>query len=190
MSMNTANEREKLKGMIEERMSGEESFVIAIDGMSGSGKSTLGKWLHEQFPESNLFHMDDYFLRPEQRTSERLSEIGGNVDYERFKEEVLDHVREKEGLSYARYDCGRKTLLEKKKVGWKPLAIIEGSYSQHPYFGEVYDLRVFCEVSEEEQKRRILKRNGEQQLWRFVEEWIPKENAYFHKFGIREKGDC
>lgn len=190
MSMNTVNEKEKLKLLIQERMEERETFVVAIDGMSGSGKSTLGNWLHEEFPESNLFHMDDYFLRPEQRTMERLNEIGGNVDYARFKEEVLDHVREKRGLSYARYDCKTRTLLDKKMVEWKPLVIIEGSYSQHPYFGEAYDLRVFCEVSEEEQRQRILKRNGEQQLSRFLEEWIPKENAYFDRYKIKDKRDC
>lgn len=190
MSMNTVNEKEKLRSLIEERMAKRETFVVAIDGMSGSGKSTLGNWLHEEFPESNLFRMDDYFLRSEQRTMERLNEVGGNVDYVRFKEEVLDHVREKKGLSYARYDCKTRTLLNKKKVEWKPFVIIEGSYSQHPYFGEVYDLRVFCEVSEEEQRQRILKRNGAQQCSRFLEEWIPKENAYFETFKIKEGSDC
>ena len=39
-------------------------FIVAIDGMSASGKTTLGKQLHEHFPDSNLFHMDDFFLRP------------------------------------------------------------------------------------------------------------------------------
>lgn len=30
------------------------------------------------------FGLDDFFLRMEQRTPERLREVGGNVDYERF----------------------------------------------------------------------------------------------------------
>ena len=53
--------------------------------------------------------------------------------------------------------------------------------------GDVYDLRIFCEISEEEQCQRIRKRNGEVMWNRFVEEWIPKENAYFKKYKIREK---
>ena len=68
---------------------------------------------------------------------------------------------------------------------WQPLVIIEGSYSHHPYFGDAYDLRVFLEVTPPEQRNRILKRNGEFMLERFVNEWIPKENAYFEKFGIK-----
>lgn len=160
-------------------------YVIAIDGMSGSGKSTFASLLHELFPESNLFHMDDYFLRPSQRNFERLSEIGGNVDYERFYDEVVSHLNNCKGLSYQKYDCCSQTLGDFIHVPWHPLVIIEGSYSHHPYFKDAYDLRVFLEVSPEEQRERILKRNGEFMLKRFISEWIPKENAYFEKFDIK-----
>ena len=85
-------------------------FVVAIDGMSGSGKTTLGHLLQETFPESNLFHMDDYFLQPHQRTPERLAEVGGNVNYERFKDEILLHLADRNGLTYKKYDCCTQTL--------------------------------------------------------------------------------
>lgn len=159
-----------------------EQVLVAIDGMSGSGKSTLGALLHKNFPDSNLFHMDDFFLQPHQRTPERLAEIGGNVDYERFKEEILDHLNDKEGLDYRPYDCCTQSLETAIHVQWKPIVIIEGSYSQHPYFEDVYDFKMFCEISAEEQKQRIIHRNGETMWKRFEQEWIPKENAYFQKF--------
>ena len=163
----------------------EKPFLVAIDGMSGSGKSTLGELLHKNFPESNLFHMDDYFLQPHQRTKERLAEIGGNVDYERFKEEIIDHLNEREGLDYQPYNCCTQSLETVVHVPWKPIVIIEGSYSQHPSFGNIYDLKIFCEISDEEQKQRIINRNGERMWKRFEEEWIPKEHAYFEKFQVK-----
>ena len=163
----------------------DKPYIVAIDGMSGSGKSTFATLLHKVFPESNLFHMDDYFLQPSQRTEERLSEIGGNVDYERFYEEIITHLDNKNGLSYRKYDCSSQTLGTLVHVTWQPLVIIEGSYSHHPSFGNAYDLRVFLDVLFEEQKRRILLRNGEFMLKRFLTEWIPKENAYFEKFDIK-----
>ena len=162
-------------------------FVIAIDGMSASGKTTLAERLHTEFPESNLFHMDDYFLQPHQRTPERLSEVGGNVDYERFMDEIILHLDGKNGLFYRKFDCQTQLLGSEIHVPWKPLVIIEGAYSQHPYFGEPYDLRIFCEVSKNEQRERILKRNGPEMLTRFTNEWIPKENAYFKTYKIKEK---
>ena len=39
------------------------------------------------------------------------------------------------------------------------------------------------------QSERILKRNGENMLKRFTEEWIPLENKYFKEFKIEEKAD-
>jgi len=162
-------------------------LVIAIDGMSAAGKTTLGELLHEEFPESNLFHMDDYFLQPHQRTEERLAEVGGNVDYERFKEEIILHLKDHEDFHHRVYDCQTQKLGSEVHTAWKPLVIIEGSYSHHPYFGEPYDLRIFCEIPEEEQRNRILKRNGPEMFEHFVNEWIPKENDYFKTYKIREK---
>ena len=65
-----------------------QSKIIGIEGMCGAGKSTLGEVLHTVYPESNLFHADDYFLQPHQRTAERFAEVGGNLDRERMKEEI------------------------------------------------------------------------------------------------------
>ncbi len=164
-------------------------IVVAIDGMSASGKSTLGKLLKEKY-QCNLFHMDDFFLQPKQRTKERLEKAGGNVDYKRFKKEILDHLFDQEGLVYQRYCCSSKLLEEKIKVPYCRLNIVEGSYSQHPYFKDIYDLRFFLEVSLEEQKQRILVRNGEEQLERFLKEWIPMENRYFETYQIRSYSIC
>ena len=164
-------------------------YVIGIDGMSGSGKTTLGKLLQREYSDSNLFHMDDYFLQPYQKTPERSTEIGGNVDYERFMEEIILHLGDTDGFQYRTYDCHTQTLSSEIHITPKPLVIIEGAYSQHPYFGSPYDLLIFCEISEEEQKRRILKRNGAKMLELFVGEWIPKENLYFKTYCIKGKNN-
>lgn len=162
---------------------GEDPILVAVDGKSGSGKSTAGELIRELYG-CNLFHMDDFFLRPEQRTKERFEEAGGNVDYERFYSEVLLHVKAGEDFSYRRYDCCSQQLQAPVHVKAARLNLIEGVYSQHPYFGGIYDLRYFFTISEQEQKERILKRNGPLMLKRFLEEWIPLENAYFVKYGI------
>lgn len=169
------------------KQAGERRQVnVAIDGMCGSGKTTLGEALAKKY-KCNLLHMDDFFLRPEQRTSGRYEEPGGNVDYERFRSEVLDHLADEEGFTYRRFDCHTMKLGEPYPLFWQRLNIIEGAYSCHPYFGDIYSLRFFMEVSVEEQRRRILARNGEAMFQRFEREWIPMENRYFEFYGIREK---
>jgi len=163
-------------------------ILIAIDGKCASGKTTLGLYLKNNL-DANLFHMDDFFLQKHQRTEERLAEVGGNVDYERFKEDVLNPLLEGKEIAYQRFDCSSLELQDAKRINQKRINIIEGSYSQHPYFGDVYDLKVFMEIDSESQLANIRKRNGEQKLSMFVERWIPKELAYFEKFGIKEKSD-
>lgn len=165
---------------------GDRQVTVAIDGMCGSGKSTLGRVL-EEFYDCNLLYMDDFFLRPEQRTPERLAEPGGNVDYERFREEILDHIADEDGFEYQLFNCGKMALDGVRKLPYKQLNIIEGSYSHHPYFGDPYDLRFFCRIGSEEQQNRILKRNGPEMLERFKQIWIPMENRYFEAFDIEAK---
>ena len=59
----------------------------------------------------------------------------------------------------------------------------------HPEIPDIYDLKIFSEVSRETQLIRIEKRNGAAALKVFKEKWIPFENRYFEAFGIKEKCD-
>ena len=162
----------------------EKNFVIvAIDGKCTSGKTTLASQLAEIY-DCNVFHMDDFFLRPEQRTPERFAEVGGNVDYERFHEEVLLPLKSGKAFSYRPFDCSTFTLAAPVTVAPKKLNIIEGTYSHHPYLGTPYDLKILLTIDEETQSRRILDRPEFLQK-RFFEEWIPMENRYFDAL-IRE----
>jgi uridine kinase len=154
----------------------QDRILIAIDGKCTSGKTTLAAKLAEIY-DCNVFHMDDFFLRPEHRTPERFAEIGGNVDYERFQEEVLLPLKTGQPFSYRPFDCKSFTLADPINVTPKKLNIIEGTYSQHPYFGEAYDLKILLYVDEETQRQRILKRPAHLHK-QFFEEWIPMENRY------------
>lgn len=161
------------------------TLLVVIDGMCGSGKSTVGEYLKQKY-DCNLFHMDDFFLQPHQRTEKRLQEVGGNVDYERFAKEVLAYL-EVESFSYRVFDCSMQAMGACVHVKHKRLNIVEGAYSAHPYFKNMHDLAFFLEISHEEQLKRLEKRNGSKKLIRFIEEWIPKEMAYFEAFDIRGK---
>lgn len=175
----------ELLARIDDLLEKKHTVIVAIDGNSGSGKSSLAKEL-ESIYDSNVFHMDHFFLRPEQRTPERMKEVGGNVDYERFKEEVLDNIRKNIEFKYQIYDCKVGRLTDYIKVSPKKLNIIEGVYSMHPSLREEYDLKIFMSIDAELQKQRILQRSGEYMLKRFLQEWIPLENLYFSEMRIAE----
>lgn len=167
---------------------GRKPLLIAIDGKCGSGKTTLGFYLKRRF-DANLFHMDDFFLQDSQRTEERLAETGGNVDYERFREEVLKPLLDGAPVCYRPFDCAVRSFREEELIFPAAVNIVEGSYSMHPYFGEPYDLKIFVDIDDENQIYNIRRRSGEQKLELFRKLWIPKETAYFKKFRIRENSD-
>lgn len=173
----------RINGLLSER----GRIIVAIDGNCTAGKTTLAARLTERY-DCNVLHMDDFFLHPEQRTPERFAEIGGNVDYERFYEEVLQPLLSGEAFSYRPFDCKTMTLSERVPITPKVLTIVEGTYSLHPYFGEPYDLKILLTVDKETQRQRILERPAFLHK-RFFEQWIPMENRYLEGFGVFDRSD-
>ncbi len=157
-----------------------DRVTVAIEGGSASGKTTLAALLAKIY-DCNVFHMDDFFLRPEQRTAERLAESGGNVDRERFYEEVLRHLTEGREVQYRRYDCQTQKVLPPVTMAPKALNIVEGAYSMHPALADSYDLSAFLRISPALQRSRIQKRNTPDFAERFFNLWIPLEQRYFEK---------
>ena len=163
-------------------------LLVAIDGRCGSGKTTLAHKLHETCG-GNLFHMDEFYLRIEQRTPERYAEPGGNVDYERFLEELLSPVLSGDEFSYRPFDISTWSLGERKQVSPHTINIIEGSYSLHPTLNKLYDIKVFLDIGKDEQMNRIIKRNGERWAMDFRDKWIPLEELYFSAYSVHELCD-
>lgn len=163
--------------------------IIAMDGRCAAGKTTLAARLAEELG-GDVIHMDDFFLPPKLRTPERRKEPGGNVHYERFREEVLPKLREGVSFSYRRFDCSQMALGEWIPVKNDGFVFVEGAYSCHPVLGDYMDRKVFLDIDHREQTKRIRERNGEDRLQDFLQLWIPLEEAYFQAFSVEEKADC
>ena len=172
---------------IDELMQQRKCVSVAIDGASAAGKSSLTQLIKSIYA-CNTFSMDDFFLRPFQRTQERLAEPGGNVDYERFREEIIKPLKAGRQFTYKPYDCRTRELSGPVLAAPNPLNVIEGVYSLHPSLIEAYDIKVFLSVDKAEQRRRLLERNPNM-YDRFVHEWMPMENKYFDYFAVSDKCD-
>ena len=164
---------------------GKGRVILSIEGGSASGKTTLAKMLEEIYG-CTVFHTDDFFLQPHQRTLGRYKETGGNLDRERFYDEVIVPLKENKPVNYRRFDCKTMQLLPAVEVFPQKLNVIEGAYSLHPYFGDYCDLSVFLNISKDLQKERILNRNPEM-ADRFFNEWIPLEEKYFSEMQIKQR---
>lgn len=177
---------ESLIGRIETILTEKEYLILALDGRCASGKTTLTAFLQEKL-SCAVIHMDDFFLRPEQRTKERLAVPGGNVDYERFLKEILIPLKNQKDFTYRPYDCHTQMLKEAVAVNRNRITIVEGTYSCHPALWEYYDLHVFLDVDKERQMERICLRNGEVAASRFANLWIPLEEKYITECDIEKK---
>lgn len=160
---------------------------VAIDGPCASGKTVFAASLHERFG-GNVLHMDDFFLRPEQRTPERFAEPGGNVDRERFEAEVLKPLAAGKAVRYRPWDCHTGDFATSRSVEPAALTVVEGSYSMHPALRGYYDLTMCLIVDPSERLRRLEARNP-RMLQRFIDEWIPLENRYFESTNTQGSAD-
>lgn len=160
---------------------------VAIDGPCASGKTVFAASLHERFG-GNVLHMDDFFLRPEQRTPERFAEPGGNVDRERFEAEVLKPLAAGKAVRYRPWDCHTGDFATSRSVETAALTVVEGSYSMHPALRGYYDLTMCLIVDPSERLRRLEARNP-RMLQRFIDEWIPLENRYFESTNTQGSAD-
>lgn len=163
-------------------------LLIALDGRCAAGKTTLANRLAEQYGWG-VIHLDDFFLQPAQRTSQRLAEPGGNLDRERLISEVLlPLTRHRPGV-YRVFDC--RTIgfaAVPRPLPAAPVVLLEGSYACHPDLRPLCGLHVFLTVDPGEQLRRLTARNPAR-LQDFRTRWIPMEEQYFRYFHIPETCD-
>lgn len=173
---------------IRKKQQEKEFMLVAIDGRCAAGKTTMAFNLAKEL-SCNCIHMDDFFLQPKQRTPKRLEEPGGNVDYERFLEEVLLPLNQKKSFTFRPFECKTMDFGEPILVEPNSITIIEGSYACHPQLIEYYDLRIFLSIDQAEQLKRIELRNGMKAAQMFSQKWIPLEEKYIKAFQVPDQCD-
>lgn len=161
--------------------------LVALDGRCATGKTTLAAELASRF-DCNVFHMDDFFLRPAQRTPERLAQPGENVDHERFLAEVLAPLREGRPVRYRPWRCRTQSFGEEAAPAPKRLNLIEGAYALHPSLRQLYDLRAVLTAPLETRLERLRVREGVN-FPSYPARWIPLEDAYFDRCGVMACAD-
>ena len=164
-----------------------QSAAISVDGRCGSGKSSLAAVIEEVF-SCNVFHMDDFYLPPDKRSEDWKNIPAGNMDLQRFRQEVLEPAKEGKTVIYRSFDCQTGQLAKGYTAEPAKLTVIEGSYSQHPMLSDQYDLKIFLTCDSEVQRTRLTAREGAG-VRSFFSHWIPMEERYFQAFDIEMKSD-
>ena len=165
----------------------ERPAVVALDGFCASGKTTLAEEFRIRYG-ARIIHTDDFYLPAQMRSEERYAEPGGTIQYERLRAEVVDCLA-LPSLTHGRIRHADFSVGDYVTLPLAPVTVIEGAYASHPYLGDYATVRCFMLTDPEEQRRRILSRNGPEKLAVFEARWIPYERRYEAAFGIREKAD-
>lgn len=153
----------------------ERPVLFAVDGRCGSGKTGFAALAAGLLAcSSDVVHMDDFYLPPDRRAANWMEVPAGNMDLERFKQDVLLSPDRDGGTAYRPYDCQTGRLREPVEL-WEPLTIVEGTYSQHPSLAKYYDYKIFLTCGREEQTGRLQAREGDyyptfDRIWRTLEE--------------------
>ena len=133
--------------------------------------------------------MDDFYLPFARRRSNWREIPAGNMDLERFRREVLEPGLTGQPVLYRAYRCPEDRFLETEEIPWRPWAVVEGSYSQHPLLADAYRTKFFVTADPAVQEQRLRRREGDH-FAAFREIWIPMEEHYFRTFAIERSADA
>lgn len=183
--MNDANVSAVL-GLIAD-MQPREPYMLSIDGRCAAGKTTLAAKLSVHL-NCAVVHMDDFYLPFALRTAERMAKPGGNIDFERLRNEIILPLKSGSDAVYRPYACHENRFLPSVTLSAAKSTIVEGSYSCHPCLADMLGIKVFMDIAPDKQLSRIALRDpGHVEAFRTM--WIPREEFYFTQCAVRERCD-
>ncbi len=126
---------------------GRRTLLVGIDGQGGSGKSTLAKDLASLLPDATVVEFDDFY-RParERQRKTRGDEIGGDFDWRRLRDQVLEPLAAGKTARYQRYDWGDDQLAEWHAISPGGVVLVEGNYTTRPELRTYYDLTIWVDA--------------------------------------------
>lgn len=157
------------------------TILVGIDGRGGSGKSTIARALSALIDSSVVVEFDDFYRPSEERGplgDARSAEVGRNFDWPRVRDQVLIPLDTDRSARYQRYDWVADQLAEWHELRPGGVVIIEGNYCTRSELRDFYDLTIWVEAPHDVRLRRGLERGGQDQLDRWLEEWMPEEERY------------
>lgn len=178
----------KIISLVDDKVKKQDFCVVAIDGMAGAGKTTLSKELKKYYGiKANVISIDDFY-QP-WIVNSLNNGLASHINKTRILNEILKPIYLKKDIYYTPFNCKEQRYENDIYLKYKPISIIEGSYSCLPIFETYYDLELLLITSTIQQKRRLLKREGENNFKNFEEIWLPRESKYFLETDIVNRMD-
>ena len=164
-----------------------DRLLVTLDGPCATGKTTLAARLAAVF-EAQTLHTDDFVIPHAQKTPERLAIPGGNCDAGRLTEEALIPWKGGAAVHFRRYDWTARALCPPETLPPCRVLILEGSYCNLPVIRALADVRLFLTAPWAVREARLRRRESPASFQRFLDLWIPLEDAYFDAYALPDGG--
>ncbi|HEU5007208.1 MAG TPA: hypothetical protein VFT67_09560 [Jatrophihabitantaceae bacterium] len=160
------------------RRAGEQTRWIGVDGCGASGKTTFAARLAHALPGSVVVHVDDF-------SGPRIAEW----DWERFDAQVVRPLLGGRSARYQRWDWDTDSGAEWHDIEPGGTVIVEGVSSTRHEVRVPWTLTIWVEASREVRLARAHERDGEAMLSRWLEDWMPSEEAYIARERPQDRAD-
>jgi uridine kinase len=140
---------------------------VGIDGCGGAGKSTLAAAIAAAVPGTVVIGIDDF-------AGPRMPEW----DWDRFDAQVVQPLLAGRPAHYQRWDWDADAGAEWHDIPSGAVVVVEGVSSTRREVRAPWALTVWVEASRKVRLARALERDGEALLPRWLEHWMPSEDAY------------
>ena len=153
--------------------------LVFIDGLGGAGKSVLAEALAAELGAPVVQGDDFYRASAERRESPTESEsVGASYDWRRLKQQVLAPLARGKDARYQRYDWSHDRLSDWVVVPRQATVVVEGVYVLRTELRRYASVSIWVETPREVRLDRGIERDGEAARSRWIDEWMPAEDAY------------
>ncbi len=151
---------------------------LGIDGFGAAGKTTLAAAVAAAVPRAEVVHVDDFW--------------GSGIrewDWVRFDRQVGRPLRAGRAARYQVWDWDADAPGRWVELAPGRLVVVEGVSSTRVEAGVTWDLTMWVDAPRDVRLARALERDGAARLTRWLEEWMPSEQAYAARERPRERAD-
>lgn len=151
---------------------------VGIDGRGGAGKSSLADDIAAATPTAIVVRVDDF-------SGPRVPQW----DWDRLRRQVVRPLAEGRAARYQRWDWDRDEGAEWHDVPVGRLVVIEGVSATRDEVDAPWALRIWVEAARETRLARALARDGPDLMARWLDDWMPSEEAYIAAQRPDERAD-
>jgi uridine kinase len=156
----------------------ERTVFIGVDGFGGSGKSSLADAIAAAVARVVVVRVDDFW-------GPSISEW----DWARFRAQVLEPLLADRPARYQIWNWVDDVGGEWVDLSPGRVVVVEGVSATRAEAGVPWDLTVWVEAPRDVRLDRALERDGPALLHRWLDDWMPSEEAYAARERPQERVD-